>query len=74
LWYLRGTEVSALKKNDEIVEKLSERILGRVSLHDVYDPETDEILVMQMKSSTKNWLKNRSSWYRNCRSTFTINL
>jgi DNA-directed RNA polymerase subunit beta' len=42
---LRGTEVSALKKNDEIVEKLSERILGRVSLHDVYDPENDEILV-----------------------------
>jgi DNA-directed RNA polymerase subunit beta' len=27
---LRGTEVTALKKNDEIVEKISERILGRV--------------------------------------------
>ena len=42
---LRGVEVSPLKKNDEIVEKLSERILGRVSLHDVYDPETDELIV-----------------------------
>jgi DNA-directed RNA polymerase subunit beta' len=42
---LRGTEVAALKKNDEIVEKLSERILGRVSLHDIYNPENDEILV-----------------------------
>lgn len=42
---LRGVEVSALKKNDEIVEPLSQRILGRVSLHDIYDPETDEILV-----------------------------
>jgi DNA-directed RNA polymerase, beta' subunit len=42
---LRGVEVYPLKKNDEIVEKLSERILGRVSLHDVYDPETDELIV-----------------------------
>src|SRR5690606_40401738 len=42
---LRGTEISPLKKNDEIVERLAERILGRVSLHNVYDPETDEVLV-----------------------------
>jgi DNA-directed RNA polymerase subunit beta' len=42
---LRGTEVSALKKSDEIVEKLSERILGRVSLHDIYHPETDELII-----------------------------
>jgi len=41
---LRGTEVTALKKNDEIVEKISERILGRVSLHNIYDPESDEII------------------------------
>lgn len=42
---LRGVEVTPLRKNDEIVEKLSERILGRISLHDVYDPETDELIV-----------------------------
>ena len=42
---LRGLEVSALKKNDEIVESLGERILGRISLHDVYHPQTDELLV-----------------------------
>jgi len=42
---LRGLEVFALKKNDEIVESLGERILGRISLHDVYHPQTDEILV-----------------------------
>ncbi len=42
---LRGVDTGALKKNDEIVERLSERILGRVSLHDVYHPETDEVLV-----------------------------
>jgi len=41
---LRGVSVSALKKNDEIVEELQERIIGRVSLNDVYDPLTEELL------------------------------
>ena len=42
---LRGVEVSPLKKNDEVVETLGERILGRISLNDVYNPLTDELLV-----------------------------
>ncbi|MCW5518071.1 DNA-directed RNA polymerase subunit beta' [Muriicola sp. Z0-33] len=42
---LRGIEVEPLKKNEEIVETLGERILGRVSLHDVYDPLTEELLL-----------------------------
>ena len=42
---LRGVTVKALKKNDEIVESLGERIEGRVSLHDVVDLVTDELLV-----------------------------
>ncbi|WP_419212261.1 DNA-directed RNA polymerase subunit beta' [Maribacter sp. X9] len=42
---LRGVEVQALKKNEEIVESLGERILGRVSLHDVYDPMTEELVL-----------------------------
>ncbi|MFH6604816.1 DNA-directed RNA polymerase subunit beta' [Maribacter algicola] len=42
---LRGVEVEALKKNEEIVESLGERILGRVSLHDVYNPLTEELLL-----------------------------
>ncbi|WP_405383427.1 DNA-directed RNA polymerase subunit beta' [Maribacter sp. LLG6340-A2] len=42
---LRGVEVQALKKNEEVVESLGERILGRVSLHDVYDPMTEELLL-----------------------------
>jgi len=42
---LRGIEVKALKKNEEIVETLGERIVGRVSLHDVYNPLTEELLV-----------------------------
>ena len=42
---LRGVEVEALKKNEEVVESLGERILGRVSLHDVFDPLTQELLL-----------------------------
>ncbi|MEM1340151.1 MAG: DNA-directed RNA polymerase subunit beta' [Bacteroidota bacterium] len=42
---LRGIEVEPLRKNEEIVETLGERILGRVSLHDVYHPLTEELLV-----------------------------
>ncbi|MBL6874327.1 MAG: DNA-directed RNA polymerase subunit beta' [Flavobacteriales bacterium] len=42
---LRGIEVSALKNNDDIIESLSDRIVGRVSLHDVYKNDSDEIIV-----------------------------
>ena len=42
---LRGLRVQALKDNEEIVESLSERILGRVSVHDIIDPLTDELIV-----------------------------
>jgi DNA-directed RNA polymerase subunit beta' len=42
---LRGIEVEALKKNEEVVESLGERILGRVSLHDVFDPLSEEQLL-----------------------------
>ena len=42
---LRGIEVSALKKNEEIVESLEGRIVGRTSLNDVYNPLTEELIV-----------------------------
>ncbi|MGB0176710.1 MAG: DNA-directed RNA polymerase subunit beta', partial [Owenweeksia sp.] len=42
---LRGLEVTALKKNEETVEPLYDRILGRVSLHDIIDPVTEEVYV-----------------------------
>jgi DNA-directed RNA polymerase subunit beta' len=42
---LRGIEVSALKKNEEIVETLAERIVGRTALNDVVNPLTSEVLV-----------------------------
>ena len=41
---LRGIEVRALKDNEEVVEPLSERILGRVSVHDIFDPISDELI------------------------------
>jgi DNA-directed RNA polymerase subunit beta' len=42
---LRGLIVTALKDNEEVVESLSERILGRVTVHDIYDPLTDNLII-----------------------------
>jgi DNA-directed RNA polymerase subunit beta' len=42
---LRGISVGALKDNEEIVAPLSQRIRGRVSVRDVYDPRTEELIV-----------------------------
>ncbi len=42
---LRGLTISALKKNEEIVESLSDRILGRTSLHNIYHPQTGELII-----------------------------
>jgi len=42
---LRGLTIKALKKNEEIVETLYDRILGRVALHDVYHPLTNELII-----------------------------
>ena len=42
---LRGLVVGALKRNEEVVESLYDRILGRTCLHDIYDPESGELIV-----------------------------
>jgi DNA-directed RNA polymerase subunit beta' len=42
---LRGIVATSLKKNDEVVEPLYDRILGRTSVHNVYLPESDELIV-----------------------------
>jgi len=42
---LRGLSVTALKKNEDVVESLYERILGRTALYEVYHPITNEVLV-----------------------------
>ncbi len=42
---LRGLVCTEIKNNDEVVASLGERILGRVSVHDIVDPLTGEIIV-----------------------------
>ncbi len=42
---LRGLVCTALKNGDEVISSLAERILGRVSVHDVVNPKTGEIIV-----------------------------
>ena len=45
--------VAALKDNEDVVEALSERILGRVSVHDIYDPLTEELIVSSGEEITE---------------------
>ena len=42
---LRGIATSALKDNEDIIEPLADRIEGRTSLHDVFNPLTNELMV-----------------------------
>ena len=42
---LRGIATSALKDNEDVIEQLSDRIAGRTSLHDVYDPVSEQLIV-----------------------------
>jgi DNA-directed RNA polymerase subunit beta' len=41
---LRGLVATAIKKNEEVVESLYERILGRTTVHDVFHPLTGELI------------------------------
>jgi len=42
---LRGIKISALKENEDVIQPLSERTLGRVILEDLYDPLTEELII-----------------------------
>ena len=42
---LRGLIATAIKNKDEIVETLGERILGRTSVHDIFNPLTGELII-----------------------------
>ncbi|HEY6504962.1 MAG TPA: DNA-directed RNA polymerase subunit beta' [Chitinophagaceae bacterium] len=42
---LRGIATSALKDNEDVIEPLSDRIAGRTSLHDVYNPSNEDLIV-----------------------------
>jgi DNA-directed RNA polymerase subunit beta' len=50
---LRGMFTTALKDQEDIIEPLYDRILGRTSLHDVYDPITNELYIKADKDITE---------------------
>jgi DNA-directed RNA polymerase subunit beta' len=54
---LRGLTATAIKNNDEIIASLYERILGRVSVHDVQHPNTGDILVHSGEEITEEIAK-----------------
>ncbi|MBP5709971.1 MAG: DNA-directed RNA polymerase subunit beta', partial [Bacteroidales bacterium] len=54
---LRGMTVSALKRNEEVVETLYDRLLGRVTLHDVYHPTTGELIIKAGEELTEHYCK-----------------
>ncbi len=60
---LRGVRMEALKDNEDIVESLRDRIVGRVSVHDVRDPETEEVIVRrdeQISEEIADWIEGTS--------------
>lgn len=54
---LRGLECRALKSGDEVIASLGERILGRVSVHDVLNPTTGEVIVAAGEEITEAKVK-----------------
>lgn len=54
---LRGLVATPLKKNDEIVESLYDRILGRTTVHDVYHPLTGDLIIGAGEELTEDYAK-----------------
>ena len=54
---LRGLVCTDLKNNDEVIATLYERILGRVSVHDIIHPTTGELLVSGGEEITEDIAK-----------------
>ncbi len=50
---LRGLVCTALKDGDRVVASLAERILGRVSVHDIVNPSTGELIVASGEEITE---------------------
>ncbi|WP_315578762.1 DNA-directed RNA polymerase subunit beta' [Hoylesella oralis] len=51
---LRGLVCTALKSGDEVISTLYERILGRVSVHDIVNPTTGELIVAAGEEITED--------------------
>lgn len=54
---LRGLIATPLKKNDEVVESLYDRILGRTTVHDVYHPLTGDLIINAGEELTEDYAK-----------------
>ena len=54
---LRGLPTTALKKGEDIVQSLSEKILGRTSVHDIYHPQTNELIARAGEELTEEICK-----------------
>jgi DNA-directed RNA polymerase subunit beta' len=54
---LRGIATSAFKDNEDVIEPLSDRIMGRTSLHDVYNPQNEELIVGAGEGITEDLAK-----------------
>ncbi|MFN5249264.1 MAG: DNA-directed RNA polymerase subunit beta', partial [Bacteroidota bacterium] len=54
---LRGIATTALKDNEDIIEPLSDRIEGRTSLHNVYDPVSEKLIVAAGEQITEKLAK-----------------
>ncbi|MEG1794520.1 MAG: DNA-directed RNA polymerase subunit beta' [Rikenellaceae bacterium] len=51
---LRGLQAMAIKRNEDVVETLYERILGRTTVHDIINPLTGEIIVKAGEEITED--------------------
>jgi len=51
---LRGLIATAIKKNEEVVESLYERVLGRTTVHNVYHPLTGELIIESGQELTED--------------------
>ncbi len=54
---LRGLQAIAIKNNEDVVESLFERILGRTSVHDIYHPFTGELIINSGEEFTEDIAK-----------------
>jgi DNA-directed RNA polymerase subunit beta' len=73
LWNFKRCWSISIEKNEEIVESLGERILGRVALQDVVNPLTNKFYSIWTTNYRSNYESN-GLLNRKCWSTFTFSL
>ena len=61
---LRGLVCTELKNNDEVVASLKERILGRVTVHDIIHPLTGDLIIAAGEEITERIADAIENWFR----------